>query len=94
MKFIEWLRMYLFSGKLNVSETRNCSCGKLDKYDNPYSYCSKWFSSLPPLCFLKGRSASKDCSGARLLKGTDIYLTHDESICNASSGKYYNHMMK
>ena len=70
-----------------MTHAKNCQCGQLDKYHAPQSYCKKWFSNLPPLCFLKGGPSARYCAGARKLKGTEIYLTSDESICNASKSK-------
>ena len=76
--------MFILDNSVNVS---NCRCGQLDKYHNPYSYCMRWFSSLPPLCFLRGGSSARHCPGARKLRGTETYLTSDEAICNASKGE-------
>ena len=74
---------------MNLSGVASCQCGRLDKYHSPYSYCKTWFQSLPPLCFLEGGPSARDCPGARKLKGTEIYLTSDETICNESKGKLH-----
>ena len=83
-----------FLGPKNSSKELNCTCGPLDAYDNPYSYCKTWFETLPPLCFLKGGSSVRDCPGAKKLKGPEIYLTSDEAICNASKCKKSLHIMQ
>ena len=88
LKEISFPLYFLFiSEKKNLSDVSNCECGQLDKYHNPYSYCMRWFSSLPPLCFLRGGSSARHCPGARKLRGTETYLTSDEAICNASKGE-------
>ena len=90
--FSQFFPYFLFiSEKKNLSDISSCQCGQLHKYHKPsYSYCKTWFSSLPPLCFLKGGSSARNCPGARKLKGTERYLTSDESICNASRGKIHS----
>ena len=77
------------SGTKNTSEDQKCHCGKWVDYPTVNSYCRKWFPSLPVFCLLEGGAASKNCPGARKLPGKDIYLTSDESTCNASNGRFH-----
>ena len=78
-----------FLGTKDTSEAQKCHCGKWDDFPTVNSYCRKWSRSLPVFCFLEGGAASKDCPGARKIKGKDIYFTSDASICNASNGRFY-----
>ena len=78
---------FLSDKKINY-EAEHCHCGIDNEYPTINSYCKKWFSNLnESICLLKNRSKARFCNGARNLKGTDIYVTSDESICNASMCK-------
>ena len=74
--------------KKALYEAQHCHCGIYDKYPTVNSYCKKWIRNYTqPVCLLKGRSSSRFCNGARNIRGTDIYLTSDQSICNVGMGK-------
>ena len=66
-----------------------CYCERWNEYPKVNAYCHRWFSTIKgSYCLLKGGSVSRHCPGARKLAGKEIYFTSDESICNASIGKF------
>ena len=83
-----------FPDKKEIYESENCHCGKWDAYPSVEPFCAKWFSNLPAICLLKGRTSSRYCPGARKLRGRDIYLSSDYSICNASQGGFSHVIVK
>ena len=75
-------------GNRTEYEAEHCHCDTSDKYPHVMPYCNKWFDSHnSSYCILKGGLLSRYCPGSRKLTGKDMYVTSDESICNASIGE-------
>ena len=76
-------------GPSSIIAENNCSCGYYKDLVGPY--CSSWVKGYQPYCFLAGRSAAKNCTGAVKYGDTDFYWTMDKDICEKSSNYSLEH---
>ena len=81
----------MISAMWNQTEgDENCRCGKTKRFPWVEAYCHNWFNwpNWPPFCVLEHNLSPTSCPRTVKIPNEEVYVSVDESICNASTRKY------